>query len=131
MARLLHGCIAGVHATEHSSQVCQYMCNNLYSNIVILCHIFQAYIMLLCIRGVCNSERFMQICYYTTVTPIVVIAHPIQFPLLCFIHVFIHFCLCSAGNIRNRGDGESVVQCFYRSINSVCFTRMFLPLLYL
>ncbi len=42
----------------------------------------------------------------TAVTPNVVTAHPIHFPLLCFIHVFIRFCLCSAGSITNRGDGE-------------------------
>jgi hypothetical protein len=42
----------------------------------------------------------------TAVTPNVIIAPPIHFPLLCFIHVFIRFCLCLAGSIRNRGDGE-------------------------
>ncbi len=91
--------------------------------------IFQAYIMLLCIRGVCNSERFMQICYYTTVTPNVVIAHPIHFPLLCFIHVFIHFCLCSAGNIRNRGDGEKCRTVFLPLNQLRMFCTYVLPLL--
>jgi hypothetical protein len=37
MTRLLHGCIAGVHATKHCRKNIN-TCLHLYSNIVILCH---------------------------------------------------------------------------------------------
>ncbi len=56
--------------THH--KYCQYMCNNLYSNIF-CAMISQAYIMLMYMRDVCSEERFTD----TTVTPNVVGAPPI------------------------------------------------------
>ncbi len=107
VARLLHGCIAGVHATEHPSQVMSITCAISCTAILLFyAMIFQAYVMLMCIRGVCSSEDLYDFVTDTAVTPNVIIAPPIPFPLLCFIHVFIRFCLCLAGSIRNRGDGE-------------------------
>jgi hypothetical protein len=48
-----------------------------------------------------------------------------SFPTASFIHVFIRFCLCSAGSMRKRGDEEMYHTVSLRSINSVCFARMF------
>ncbi len=63
--RMLHGCFAGVHATEHSSQVISmhvqrpvrhYCCSVPWYSRQINMHV--------CIRDVCSSGRFMQNCYW-------------------------------------------------------------------
>jgi hypothetical protein len=116
MARLLHGCIAGVHATEHSSQV---MSIHVQQPVQQYCYSMPWYsrrILCSCAYVACAAARDLyEFVTDTAVTPNVIIAPPIHFPLLCFIHVFIRFCLCLAGSIRNIGDGE------------MCRT-MFLPL---
>jgi hypothetical protein len=59
----------------------------------------------------------------------VVIAHPIHFPLLCFTHVFMRFCLYSAGSIRNKGEGETCHTVFLPLNQFRMFCAYVLPLL--
>ncbi len=83
------------------------MCNDLYGIIVILCHGFPG--MISCTYAYVTCVAAIDLCELvtgTTVTPIEVTAHSIHFPLLCLIHVFICFCLCSAGSIRSGRGGE-------------------------
>jgi hypothetical protein len=83
------------------------MCNDLYGIIVVLCHDTPGIITCTCAYVTCVAA--IDLCKYvtgTTVTPIEVTAHSIHFPLLCLIHVFIWFCLCSAGSINSGRGGE-------------------------
>ncbi len=106
------------------------MCNNLYGNIVILCHDIPGVMTCTCAYVTCAAARDLcEIVTDTTVTPIEVTAHSIHFPLLCFIHVFICFCLCSAGSIRGGGVEKYVIQCFYRAIKFRVFCTYILSLL--
>jgi hypothetical protein len=108
---------------SHAISIHVYTC----TAILLFCAmILQAYIMLLCIRDVCSSEWFMRFCYWYSSDAYVVIAHPIHFPLLRFMHVFIRFCLCSAGSIRNRGD-EGMCRTVFLSLNKF---RMFCTCIY-
>ncbi len=126
MTRLLHGCIAGVHATKHSSQAISIHVYTCTAILLFCAMILQAYIMLMCIRDVCSNEWFMLFCYWYSSDAYVVIVHPIHFPLLRFIHVFIRVCLCSAGSIRNIGD-EGMCRTVFLSLNKI---RVFCTCIY-
>jgi hypothetical protein len=103
------------------------MCNNLYSNIVILCRDILGVLTCSCAYVTCAAAR--DVCKFvtdTTVTPIEVTAHSIHFPLLCFIHAFICFCLYSAGSIKRRRGGEKMsYSVFTAQSDSAYFTHIF------
>ncbi len=90
--------------------------------------IFQAYIMLMCIRGVCSSEKFMRICFDTAVTPNVVTAHPISHSCVSYMCLYVYVCVQPAV-LGIDGMGKCVMQCFYRSIKFRMFCTYILSLL--
>jgi hypothetical protein len=104
--------------THH--KYCQYMCNSLYSSIF-CAMISQAYIMLMCLHDVYSTKRFTN-----TQWRLMWLSRISSFPTASFIHVFIRFCLCSAGSMRKGGDEECIIQCLYAQsvpyVLRVCFT---------
>ncbi len=123
MAKLLHDCIAGVHATEHSSQVLSIICTPtstaIYSvpwiPVVMICSC--AYVTCAAARDLCEFVTD------TTVTPIEVTAHFIHFPLLCFIYVFICFVHVQPAVLGGGGVGKLSYSVFTAQSNSVYFAH--------
>ena len=84
------------------------MFNNLYGIIIILFHgipgIENVY---MCIRDAQQREICERLLNDTQWTPIEITTHSTHSILLCFMHVFICLCLCSAGSTRG-GRGRKI-----------------------
>jgi hypothetical protein len=82
------------------------MCSDLYGIIVILYHDFPgvisctcAYMTCIAAIDLCDLLWYISDAYWGY-------THSSHFPVPYLIHVFIRCCLCSAGSIRSREDGE-------------------------
>jgi hypothetical protein len=104
-------CIVFVPESAYLSQIYVHsMCNNLYGIVIIL---FQFHgipgieSVYMCIRDAQQREIRERLLNITAVTPIEITTHTAHSILLCFMHVFICFCLCSAGSTRG-GRGRKI-----------------------
>jgi hypothetical protein len=133
MAGLLRDSFAGVYATEHSSQVMSIACATTCTAILLFCSmIFQAQRHVHVHTWRAAAIDIARLLNDTAVTPIEVTTHSIHSPILCFMHVFICFYLCSAGSTR-RGRGRGICQTvfFYRATRFRMFSIDVVSLLWL
>ncbi len=127
MAGLLHGCFAGVHATEHSSQAMPIACATTCTALLLFCAmILQAYDMHMCIRDVCSSDRFMRSCYWYNSDAYWGYHTLHSFPSPVF-HTCVYMFLFVFSRQYQEGEGWGNVSCsvFTAQSSSVYFAHVF------
>jgi hypothetical protein len=127
MTKLLHDCIAGVHATEHSSQVLSIVCASTCTAIGILCH-EHTYDMLVGIRDMCSSERFMRIYYWYNSDAYwgCRTFHPSPSPVFhTYFYVFICFVHIQPAVLGRGGVGKLSYSVITAQSNFVYFTHKY------
>jgi hypothetical protein len=128
MAGLLRDSFVGVHATDHSSRVLSIVCAATCTAILLFCSmVSRQKDMYMCIGDVQQREIYARLLKDITVTSIEITTHSIHSPLLCFMHVFICFYLCSADSTR-RGRGREIchIVFFTAHPDSVCLAQNFI-----
>jgi hypothetical protein len=130
MARLLHGCIAGVHATEHSSQVLSIHVQQPVQQYCYSVPWYSRRILCSCAYVACAATR--DLCDFVTNTTVNLmwLSHTPSFPTPMFHTCVYTFLFVFSRQYRNRGDVEMCRTVFLPLNQFRMFCTHVFPLLY-